>query len=830
MVADDEIQNTYFSELLKNQQRGDPEYGPIEAIRTAIVTDYYARAYAMQKYAGKDDGYIRGFPESNMDVSYIDPAATLQALERAVGPVESVVSALVSTGQPEFFVNEWLKDNYTNTNYFDWTNGVPSGWDEGQDTIAVPVINPDTGEYYQVDNVVGILAKSSILFGPGDEELDPYYRGDWTATYNGLYQLSWTYTDNNGDEAIYVMPGHVNLGDTLEKTSSWVQVKYIVNGEIQYWSYLVGSGDDPEFEQHIDVQDRKGQFLPVIVLMQDKVWFDGTESDFKGGTTGTPQEETDLFKTTNKICKKLGTSAVEIKEEFLEQEAEDIAEGNSGGNAKKWDFFVHFAVPIRTENQDAREYLYHYFRQLEAWQTATVGDYEAHLAGQRPQPINEIHITEAGEHGYNVKYRWSYVHTKEYEGYYQVEDTNPLSETYGEMRDMRRGECETILVRREGTPDPEYRAELEDIFGESVAVSPNAAPGDEENHDYCVIIRQGRAYGAEAPYYEKVIMMGLGCEYTVNTAVIGIDGAKDYRFRYADAEIWDEDADPETEGQNFRFPMHMQSLLEMGRLRREEAVMAGLSSTVFLVEVQKKKWYQTGFFKWLIIIIAVVIVVLAIINPGFLWAAAKAVAAALGLTATLAVFIIFTILSFAVAQVLALASALIGGTAGQIFAVIAAIAMAYMAYAGAPGGFSWVGNQTTGWAMAAAFVANVNALVFQPAFAIARTLESRKVMEEYEDWTKERRERIQALKDAMDGVGDWPAGVDPWDLVQVYSNPGAAELPDDYLKRTVNPNPGMDAIDTVLNFTELAVHNSKSGENATVNNMFIDLAEQRGAA
>jgi hypothetical protein len=54
-------------------------------------------------------------------------------------------------------------------------------------------------------------------------------------------------------------------------------------------------------------------------------------------------------------------------------------------------------------------------------------------------------------------------------------------------------------------------------------------------------------------------------------------------------------------------------------------------------------------------------------------------------------------------------------------------------------------------------------------------------------------------------------------------------MPENYLKRTVNPNPGKDAIDTVLNFTELAVHNSKSGENATVNNMFIDLAEQRGA-
>jgi hypothetical protein len=828
MVADDEIKNTYFSELLKNQQRGDPEYGPIEAIRTAIVTDYYARAYSMQKYAGKEGGYIRGFPESNMDVAYIDPVATEQALKRAVGTVDSVVSAVVTSGQLDFFINDWIKANYTNTSYFNWTNGIPPNWDEGQDTIAIPVINPDTGDYYQADNVVGILARSAFTVLPGDEGLDQYYGGSWGNTYSGVYQLSWTYTDNNGDEANYLVSAVVDLGDTLDPASTWVQVKYLVNGETHYWSYLVGSGDDPEFEQFIDVQDRRGQFLPVIVLMQDKIWFDGTESDFKGGSIGTPQEETELFKTTNKITKKLGTSAVKIKEEFLEQEAEDIEEGNSSGNAKKWDFFVHFAVPIRTENQDAKEYLYYYFRQLEDWQSQTVPDYEAHLAGQRPQPINEIHITEAGQHGYNVKYRWSYVYTKRYEGFYQLEDKNPLSNTFGDMRDMRRGECETVLMRREGTPDPEYRAELEDIFGPSVAVSPNAEPGDEENHDYCVIIRQGRTYGSEDPYYEKVIMMGLGCEYTINTKEV-VDGSTDYRFRYADAEIWDEDADPETEGQNFRFPMHMQSLLELGRLRREEAVIAGLSSTVFLVEVQKKKWYQTGFFKWLIIIIAVVLVVLAIINPGFLYAAANMIAAAIGVTSAIGIFIIFTVLAFAVGQVLSLAAALIGGTAGQIFAIIAAIAMSYMAYAGAPGGFSWVGNQTSGWAMAASFLTNVNALVFQPAFAIARTVEARRVMEEYEDWTKERRERIQALKEAMDGVGDWPDGVDPWDLVQVYSNPGATEMPENYLKRTVNPNPGKDAIDTVLNFTELAVHNSKSGENATVNNMFIDLAEQRGA-
>jgi hypothetical protein len=807
-------QSTLRSELLKNVIEGGPR-GPSDAVKIAIHTDMYARARSMLKYAAKPDGYIRGFPESNMTILNIDEVQLEAALTRAVGDYDSITSTVVGKGQEIFFANSFLKDQYDNTDYFPWPDGVPAGgWDENMDTVAIPVVNPDTGEYYQASNDYDLQPITQAGVNRDEIDTDDWYTGSYDSIFSGRYRIVFTYEDNNGDTQTWTVAGAADLSGYTTATANIIQIKYVVGGETFYWHYVVGSNEDPELEAYIDIEERNGKYLPVAVLMQDKVWFDEVEGS-------------QLEVTTNKLVKKLGTSGTNIREDFQAQEEEDNESGDaSKANAEKWDFFVHFAIPIRTKERGALEYLFHYFKQLETWGQYSHLDYDNYITGAiQTQPINEIRITEAGLNGYNVAYRWSYCYSVTKPGYWQVEDEDSNGSPI--MRDMRKGEYTSHLQQRTATNDTEYREMLDEIFGSVPGLGTFVEDAEEENHDYFVVTRQEKT-GDE---YTHVIIMAPSMEYTVNTAIIGVDGAKDYRFRYAQPTIWDEDADPEAEGVSFRFPIHVASLLEVSRMHREEALQAGLSGTVFLVEIQKKKWYETGFFKWLIIIIAIVLVVLSIFYPGFLKAAAEAIALAAGIGGSaVAVWVIFAVLQFAVGFVISLAGQLIGGVWGQIFMVVATIAVAYGNMAGQPGGFSWTGAETAGFAQAAAFVTNVNALVAQPFFAIHSAYTAYKVQEEWDDFLKDHREKMAELKEWADGIGDLPDGINPFDLVQVYSNPGASEMPDGYIARTVDNNPGQKAIQLVTDFPEVCLQPPQAGQTGIIEGVFVDLAKQRGAA
>jgi hypothetical protein len=773
----------------------------------------YARAKAMLKYASKPDGYIRGFPESNMVVLEVAPADIEAALTRAVGSWDSISSSILGRGSEQFLLNRGLQELYPNLS---WPNGAPAtAWDENAATFAIPVVNPDTGNYYQSTSWDYALLSGAVL-GPQEIEEDDWITVDWDEQFANKYRITFNYTDNAGAEQTYVVSSLVDLSEYLGPSAPpLVQIKYVVGGQTFYWIYVVGSGLDSVFEAQIGVDIRYGQYLPVAVLMQDKVWFDSNPDSL-------------LAKTTNKLLKKLATSGTDIREDFEEQEAEDNASGEGDkSNAEKWDFFVHFAVPIRTKARGGLEYLFHYFRQLETWQQFTRTHYTDYLAsgGVSAQPINELTIKEAGNNGYNVSYRWSYCSSLTRPGVWQVEETNPLALDFGNIRDMRPGEYTSHLVRRTDgyTNEAEYREQIEEMFGPGIDIGDFDENADEENHDYVIITRQEKVAEGDPAEYTRVIMMAPSMEYTINTAVDG-----DYRFRYAQPEIWDDEADPENEGKEFRFPIHAASLLEVSRMHREEALQEGLTATVFLVQVIKVKWYQTGFFKWLIIIIAIVLIYY-LITIG-MYEMAIHVAGWVGASSAFAIFLIYVVLSFSVGYVLTLAASLIGGTAGQIFAIIAMVAMMYGTAGHGEGGFSWTGNETEGFAQALKFIQNVNSLIAQPFYAVMNVYNSHKLEGEIEDFAAERREKLQELKDAYDGLGEWPDGLDPWDIIVTFVNPSANETPESFIGRTTDPNPGMKALDLVLHWPDLCMMPPRPGETSIPEGVFVDLARQRGAA
>ena len=435
-------------------------------------------------------------------------------------------------------------------------------------------------------------------------------------------------------------------------------------------------------------------------------------------------------------------------------------------------------------------------------------------------------IEEGGITGYSAQYLWSFIkETDPIPGYHP----HPAAE-----RDMKRNESASLIMRREAGNEAAYRAGLELVFGEGNVpdippyIDPESKEAEGKNSDYVIITRQLNRTEEEGPAHSHILMFGLESQYKVNTSD-SIE-KKAYRVRYADCPLFDDEAEPEVEGSSFRFPVHWDSLKKVPRMHREECIQAALTATVTIRQKQVEYWYATGFFKWLIIIIAVVLIVLS-----FVYAGGAGSEEGVGLIGTIvsasgatgfSAFVLYVALSFAFGYIISLAGALIGGTAGRLFAIAGTLAMAYGTFASP--NFSWTGTATSGFGQALTFLANVNAIIAQPVFSIVAGIQGEQLDAAQEDLALAEKDRIQQLRDAYDGVGEAPSGVNVDDLLQVFMIPLPEETPGDFLARTLDVNPGRNAIDLVLYFTEVAKQPSSDGSMGFIEGMFVDMAKQRG--
>lgn len=797
------------------------------AIRFAIGTDTFARAKSMMRYAergldpARDGGYIRGFPTSNLDLVIVEPSQIEAALTRAVGAWDEITFMKAGKYEENFLLGWWLQNNYPNAPHFNF-GAAPADpeWHPEDATVTIPVTDSG-GVYYEAENDPDIIRFAPNITFPDEDRYEGYLPP--VPDYTGVYIVSFPYVDEGGNDATYELSEHVDL--KAQVVGDWIMVKYLVGGQTYFWLYEVGSGLDPTLEDHIARKTLEGQFLPVAVLMHDKVWFDDAGPDDP------------LTITTNKLLKKFSTTADQVKEDFLQAEADNPSEGG-----EKWDFFIHFAIPIHTKVQGSHQYFFHFFRELQEWQSFGDQAYYDYLdaGGGGGQPINEMNITEAGIDGYNVDYRWSYVKETPSTGWWEVENTDPDKYGPGATRDLREGECTVDIYEMTDTGvEQGYTDAIELAFGPGTPIGTyHADPEKGGYHDLIVVTRQRKEFELDpgvdlvTGQFDQIVIMGLSMAYKINTRD---DVTNDYRFRYAIPNLFGD----EEETKEFRIPILYRALKEVPVLKREQAVADGFSATVFLVERVKVKWYQRSFFKWLIVIIAVVIIVLAIFMPGFvslLKIMAAQIAAAVGLAGSaFAMYAIFGIMQFAIGFIISQAAATIGqefgNTAGLVFSVISAASMFYAA-----GGFKQLAQsfnsitQNPGWASAVSFI-NAATPVYNMGWTVYSNYAMYQIQSELEDFLKDAKEKQQQLKDAYDSFGPTPDWIDPMDLVNMFRRIGSTESASSYLNRTLQSNPGVLGYEAIANFPEVALMLPQDlNEMTVIDAMMADFAEQRGQA
>jgi hypothetical protein len=780
LFEDEDRPETVKSNIVQSVTTGG--FSITSGIRFGLGTDMYARAKSMYKYAAKPDGYYFGFPETNQEIYNITQDLLRPYIEAdAGGPIDFRTTGWAEFSHPAvepFFIEKEINEKYLDGAYFPWPIGSPvdTNWSPVDTTVEIPIEDPlNPGTYLLSNNEFEVVKTGAN------------------------YQVSFPY--DSGDFSV-AQPFNMApyMGDDI-----WIVVRYRMTGggdQYLYWAYRIGSGDNPALEADIESEQLEMNYLPIAVLMHDTVWFD---------ESGNLEWE----ETLDRLLRDINLDPYEVKEDYLEQQAEDDASGDGDkSNAETWDFFIHFAVPLKTTWRGGQEYLFHFYRFLRTrftWTTFT--DYQNFLASGGEQPSSNLSVEEGVEYtGYIARFAWSYISEITVAGSFTPPGwTEPLLPNRMWSHTYKLG-------------DSDYNYGLDLVHGAGTYSVASSQPEGQE-HSYTIVTWMSN----EDDEHIHVLMMGPSMEYQINTSQtpvgVGSGGYVDYQYRFVDVELWPEDPEQDSE---FRWPVHIQSLKAVSAIQREGAINDALCATVFLVEKVKVKWYQKGFFKWLIIIIAVILIVLSIIFPGFIAAASLLLTSALG-GGLLAFYIIYTILMFAIGFIISMAGNLIGGTWGTVFAVVGTLIVGARAgLSGAPGG---MGTMTTNsaWGSAVSLI-NTTVPYVKGGLQIYQAFEMEKLERDMKEFYKTAREKYEELRDAWDMLGDPSGGINPLNLAYQFDR-WYVESAENFFTRTLNANPGILGYDLVNNFAGIALGLPENGNDTNIiETMFYQMEQQRGAA
>lgn len=271
--------------------------------------------------------------------------------------------------------------------------------------------------------------------------------------------------------------------------------------------------------------------------------------------------------------------------------------------------------------------------------------------------------------------------------------------------------------------------------------------------------------------------------------VIEVYGLKHENKVYDNKSVWitakEAFEDPEESG--FIIPLHENTFRSMRLIDATQLAMACTYLVFNTYKVVKKKWYQSGFFKLLVVVVIVVVsIVFAPAGAGAagVLGSSATVGATLGFTGTAAI-VAGTIANAIAAMIITKAlSAAFGETFGGILGTIVTVALT--AYGGVMGGG---GNIDAGAfvseltkadnliAISNGLVKSVNSYMAEKAQGIMA--ETQRMMEQYKDDMLE----VQKQYEEMFGTGG-RAVIDPMMLTDAFAG-DVGERPQTYIQRTL---------------------------------------------
>lgn len=208
-------------------------------------------------------------------------------------------------------------------------------------------------------------------------------------------------------------------------------------------------------------------------------------------------------------------------------------------------------------------------------------------------------------------------------------------------------------------------------------------------------------------------------------------------------------------------------------------------------QVVKLKWYQTGIFKAVILIVAIIITIYTL---GKTWQAVVAAAAAGTLTTVLIDIAINVLIGLLIAEGLKILAKVIGPEFTMIIAIVAVvISMGKSIQAGSVSGAPWAEELLK---VSQALI-KANTAVMRDEFTDVMTQ-----MDQFTSDSKQKMEELEKAQKLLENTGN----IDPMEFVGLEPMFIPTETPDEFYFRTVHgANIGVLALDAISNYVESAL-------------------------
>ncbi|WP_199097229.1 hypothetical protein [Dyella sp. ASV21] len=521
------------------------------------IRESYLRGQGMMlrnAFAYARDKYTNGLPTSSARYSDQPDLVPLKAVLDSLHPGYSinVVNALISTGDFEWWAERYLTDTYGYDRTIKQFDAPPKGVE----------VNATVAYDLEPNGDIRIL----LMNANGATTLVDYRPTDYVRMGNYVQCVYQTVRTFDGGTTTSTRPANPGEVDTTIYSSDAAQR----TGESQLTTTktvtsISGSTATVTVSKQIDVTSRPKYLLYLMgtgkypsldaMLTTSKLTAPYFPSiplrvDNVSWTTK-DRKNTPLYKTATALLKKVGLNYQELGDKVT-----------ANKNIKDIDYcFVTFGVRLNTRSPEGKRYLFRYFSYLRSISKATSAQYNTWVAGFNPRssapPINSVEIYSERDRSNNhdVKLQWQYIDTRLVAGQVKpnaligdVEIVAGSSRQFNLLNDMVL-DGSTILARRQ----------------------------------------------VDANTYEELAISGLTYENFI------------YKGKSVIITAHEAMANQDEEG--FIIPLNQEIVRATPMVELTNLSYQCMYMVFNCYKVVKQKWYQTGLFKIIIVIVSIIIIV-----------------------------------------------------------------------------------------------------------------------------------------------------------------------------------------------------------------------------
>ncbi len=594
-------------------------------------------------YAYARDKYTQGLPSANtLYLGSPDQAVILDVLMARESADEIyLTTAVVQPADYAFWAERWLTEKY--------------GYDRFRGLFAYPPngVDPEADVSYDIENDGTIRV---LLMNPDNSSVILSYRPRDLQSHALYLHVVYQVLRNYPDE-ISRTTRSTELGDTPGLQSNTVttteiplglretetKVEFEIEGgqttvvttvrarsmsRPQYFMYRVGAGDFPQFDDWVQPgSDLASPYFPAVPLRIDNV-----------DILTAANEKKPLYQTSEKLLKIVGVGLEDLGDKL-----------RTNKNIKEIDYaFLQFGVALNSKTPECKAYIFRFMEMLQSHSAVSSADFAAWEAAHAQTTVamgavqSESSSDPEDPGGLPVRQLIQAAQAAGGQVGYNSPPTNILR-----LRDPD-------MNQRTWALDIMLKWRRIDKTQHSGVIFPGAKAGD------CKVGTNGTS--TSIVMFNNMVIDNSEFwasrqidEDTYETITVGGLVFINNVYKDKTVEITAYDAMHKKDEEGFVLPLHTGILKQLGVKRTNQLFYDCTHLVLNCYQVVKKKWYQKGLFKIIVIIVAIIIAVVS-------WGTASSVStgmvgtvmgglAAVGITGILA-FIIANLLIGAAISIL----------------------------------------------------------------------------------------------------------------------------------------------------------------------------------